>query len=115
MTYQIESVDDWPSGDTRVFPFVVKDSDSSDDFFDITDADISWKLVDTLTSNTVLDSSNSDVTIVVNNASEGKFEVRVDKDATGGLDDSFREIIEITDSRGDKTTWAGRVEIDEVT
>lgn len=114
MTYQIDSVDDWPSGDTRVFPFIVKDNDSSDEFFDITDADISWELADIVTSDTVIDDSDSTVTIVVNNASEGNFEVRVDKDATDGLDGDYREIITIVDSRGDKTTWAGRIEIDDL-
>jgi len=114
MPYQIESVNNWPAGDTRIFPFIVEDEDSDSEFFDLSGADIEWKLKDTVTDEVVLSLDDSGVSSTITNATEGKFEVEVDKSATSELEGRFREIIQITDSRGNLSTWNGRVEIEDI-
>jgi hypothetical protein len=114
MTYQIETIDDWPSGDTRVFPFVVKDEDSSDENFDLQGATFTWQLKDTISSEIVLDDSDTGVNIDVTDEAGGEFEVKVEKEVTSDLEGTFREIIKIEDSRGNKTTWNGRVVIEDI-
>lgn len=116
MSHTIESVEHWPSGDTRIFPFVVPDEDSDVDDArkDITAATVDWKLEDTTTGDTVISESDSGVDVNITNASEGEFEVEVDKSATEDLADTYREIIKITDSAGNRSSWAGRVKISEI-
>jgi hypothetical protein len=115
MTYQIQKIDNWPSGDTRIFPFIVPDEDDpNSDRKDITSADISWKLKDTLEENIVLDDSDSGVSINVTDASNGEFEVVVEKEATESLEGRYREIIQIVDAVNNRSTWTGQVEIEDV-
>lgn len=116
MSHTIESVEHWPSGDTRIFPFVVPDEDSDveDARKDIASANIEWKLEDSTTGNTVLSDSDSGVSTTITDASNGEFEVEVDKTATESLEGTYREIIKITDSAGNRSSWAGRVEISKI-
>lgn len=116
MSHTIESVEHWPSGDTRVFPFVVPDEDSDVDGArkDITAATISWKLEKTASGTVVLSDSDSGVSTTITDASNGEFEVEVDKTATESLEGTYREIIKITDSAGNRSSWAGRVEISKI-
>lgn len=116
MSHTIEYVEHWPSGDTRIFPFVVPDEDSDieEERKNITAADIKWKLEDPITGDTVLSETDSGVDVNITNASEGEFEVKVDKSATENLADTYREIIRITDSAGNRSSWAGRVKISEI-
>lgn len=115
MTYQIEKIDNWPAGDTRVFPFIVPNEDDPDsDRKDISSAEITWKLKDVLDEEVVLDESDSGVNINITDASNGELEVRVEKGATSDLEGRYREIIRVVDATGDQSTWNGRVQIEDI-
>lgn len=115
MTYKIEKIDEWPSGDTRVFPFTVpNEDDESSEFKDITNADITYKIKDPLAETVVLDDSNSDVNINIVDATNGELEVRVEKEATQDLDGKYREIIQITDALGNRASWTGKIHIENI-
>jgi hypothetical protein len=115
MTYQIEKIDDWPAGDTRVFPFIVPDEDDPDsDRKDISGIDVTWQLKDIIDEQVVLDDSDSGVNITVTDASNGELEVQVEKGATSDLEGRYREIIQIVDATNDQSTWAGQVQIEDI-
>lgn len=114
MTHTIESVDHWPEGDTRIFPFAVTDEDTSNDRLDITGADIEWKLRDASKSEDVLSLNDTGVSLNITSATNGEFEVEVTKEATEDLEGDYREIIQITESSGERSSWTGRVKISAI-
>lgn len=115
MTYKIEKIDEWPSGDTRVFPFTVPDEDDANsEFKDITNAEVTYKIKDPLNETVVLDDGNSDVNINITDASNGELEVRVEKEATQGLEGKYREIIQITDTLGNRASWTGKIHVEDI-
>lgn len=117
MTHTIESVDHWPEGDTRVFPFIVpdRDADSEDARLNLSGADITWRLQNASTGEDVLDLSSDGVVLNIVSDINGEFEIRVEKEASEGIEGRFREIIRIVDDEGNRSTWKGRVNISKVT
>ena len=114
MSYEIEEIKDWPSGDTRVFPFYVLDEDSDNEYLNISGAQIDWKLVRSIDSETVLSLGDSGVSSTIIEPNDGHFEIHVEKDATQDLEGEYREILKIVDSEGRQSSWEGRVEIEDI-
>lgn len=115
MTYQIEEIDDWPTGSTRILPFQVpNEDDANSDWKDITGADITWELKDRLDDSVVLDGSDSNVSIDITDGTNGEFEVVIEKEATDDIEGKYREVIIITDATGDREKWNGQVHIEDI-
>jgi hypothetical protein len=101
-----------PAGDTRKLPITVTKENGST--FELGGAEIKWKLQDTRTRDVVLSIDDSGVSIVDRIDSEGKFEIKLDTEATIDLEPSdYREKLQIYDSNGNRTTWIGKVYITE--
>lgn len=114
MSNTIESIEDWPKGDTRILPFSVIDEDAGGEDMDITNADISWRLRDSVREEEVLSLDDEYVTLTITDALSGEFEITIEKEATEDISGNFREIIEIVDPEGRRHSWTGRVEIDTI-
>lgn len=114
MSNTIESITDWPEGDTRILPFSVIDEDEGGEPMDITDGDVSWSLQDNVRDEEVLSLDDEYVTLDLTDVVNGEFVITIEKEATEDISGNFREIIEIVDSQGRRHTWTGRVEIDSL-
>lgn len=109
MTLEIDgAIPKFPAGDTKILPFDVDDEDGSD--FSIDGADIVWKLQDTRTRKDKLTLSDVGVSIQNRDNQNGKFEIKLEKEATADLGETdYREILQITDANGNRTTWVGEI------
>ena len=114
MTHTIDSVRNWPSGDTRIFPFTVLDEDSDGEPLNIIGADINWYLRDRVSSDKVLSLDSDGVSLEIVEASEGKFEISVEKTATEDISGQFREIVILTDADDNRTRWSGTIRIKDI-
>ena len=114
MTHTIDSVDNWPSGDTRIFPFTVLDKDSNGEPLDITNANIDWYLRDRISSNKVLSLNSNGVSLEIVEPSKGKFEISVEKTATEDISGQFREMVILTDANHNRTRWSGTIRIKDI-
>lgn len=112
MSHTIARADHLPQSDAKVLPFIVRDKGGSR--LDLTGANISWQLRVRSPYEPALSLDDPGVSIVDRVDGQGEFAIRVDTDATGGLEArTYRERLRITDSAGDQTTWIGEVPIVE--
>lgn len=112
MSHTIESTEHIPQTDAKVLPFVVRNEDG--DRIDITNATIAWELRERAPYDPVLSLSDAGVSVVSRVDGQGEFAIRLDTDATAGLEPRvYRERVRVTDSDGDQTTWIGKVPIVE--
>ena len=96
-----------PKGDAKIIPFVLTDEDTGEPL-DVDNISITWKLEDTRTREDVLSLDDDGVQITFRDSSTGKVQIKIDTNATNELDSSdYREILQVTDSDGDRTTWVG--------
>ena len=110
MTHTITATDHLPQSDAKVLPFVVRNEDG--ERLDLTNAEIEWQLRARSPYEPALSLSDPGVNIVDRVDEQGEFAIRVDTDATDGLEArTYRERLRITDSAGDQTTWIGEVPI----
>lgn len=110
MSHTIERTEHIPQTDAKVLPFVVKNEDG--DRIDLSGASIVWELRERAPYDPVLSLSDTGVSVVDRVDGQGEFSIRLDTDATAGLEArTYRERVRITDSSGDQTTWIGEVPI----
>ena len=112
MSHTIKRTEHVPQSDAKILPFVVRNESGSR--VDLTGATISWQLRKRPPYEPALSLSDSGVRIVDRVDGQGEFAIRIDTDATAGLEaTTYRERLRITDSAGDQTTWIGEVPIVE--
>ena len=114
MTHTIDSVHNWPSGDTRIFPFTVLDKDSDGEPLNITNADINWYLRDRVSSDKVLSLDSDGVSLEIVEPFKGEFEISVEKTATEDISGQFREVVILTDADNNRTRWSGTIRIEDI-
>lgn len=108
MTLHIEPTVKFPQGDKRKIQFQIVDEDGDPE--DTTDYEIEWVLQDTRTREEVLSTDDTGVSIDARDDYIGKFDILLETDATDDLTPSdYREVLQITDTDGDQTTWVGEV------
>ena len=97
---EIEEIVDTITNETRKLEFTAKEDGSKKD---ISGATIEWSLADS--DGVVLDDSDSEVTITIQDALNGRFDVDVDTiDAPAGV---YRQRVELTDGKGRVTRSTG--------
>jgi len=112
MTLQIEPTVEFPRGDKRRIQFQILDDEGNEE--DTTDYEIEWVLQDTRTREEVLSLDDTGVSIDARDDYIGKFDVLLETDATNDLSPSdYREVLQVTDSDGNRTTWVGRIVLTE--
>lgn len=112
MVLEIERELKFPRGDKRRVQFQVVDEDG--DPLPVEDFDISWVLQDTRTRDTVLDLDSDGVILDVVESSAGKISIVLKTTSTSDLQSTdYREVLQVTDPDGDRTTWVGRIILTE--
>jgi len=97
---EIEEIVDTITNETRKLEFTAKEDGSKKD---ISGATIEWSLADS--DGVVLDDSDPEVTITIQDALNGRFDVDVDTiDAPAGV---YRQRVELTDGKGRVTRSTG--------
>ena len=110
MSNKIDRSDDVPRTDAKVLPFVVRNEDG--ERIDITGATIVWELRARAAHEPSLSLEDVGVEVINRVNDQGKFEIRLDTDATEDLEPrTYRERVRITDTSGDQTTFIGEVPI----
>ena len=110
MSHTIDRSDKVPRTDAKVLPFVVRNKDG--ERIDITGATIVWELRARSAYEPALSLEDVGVEVINRVNDRGEFEIRLDTDATEGLEPrTYRERVRITDTDGDQTTWIGEVPI----
>ena len=110
MSNKIDRSDDVPRTDAKVLPFVVRNQDG--ERIDITGATIVWELRARAAHEPSLSLEDVCVEVINRVNDRGEFEIRLDTDATEGLEpQTYRERVRITDTDGDQTTFIGEVPI----
>ena len=110
MSNKIDRSDHVPRTDAKVLPFVVRNQDG--ERIDITGATIVWELRARAAHEPSLSLEDVGVEVINRVNDQGKFEIRLDTDATEDLEPrTYRERVRITDTSGDQTTFIGDVPI----
>ena len=112
MTLNIEPTVRFPRGDKRRIQFQIVDEDK--DPIDTTDYSIEWVLQDTRTRDQVLSLEDNGVSIDARDDYIGKFDILLKTTSTSDLQSTdYREVLQVTDPDGDRTTWVGRIILTE--
>ena len=103
---EIQAIDDTITNETRILEFTATENGSARS---LTDPEIEWSLKDK--SGVVLDTSDSEVTVTVIDADNGRFNVTVDTiDAPAGV---YTQRVELTDVNGRVTRSTGTYRLRE--
>ena len=112
MSHTIQRTEHVPKSDAKIIPFVVRNKSGSR--VDLTGAMISWELRKRPSYDPALSLQDAGVRIVNRVDGQGEFAIRLDTDATAGLEaTTYRERVRLVDSSGDQTTFIGEVPIVE--
>lgn len=104
---EIEQTVRVPRGDAKIVPFILTDEDN-DEPLDVENIEITWQLEDTRTRDDILSLEDNGVQIVFRDPSTGEVQIKIETDATKDLRATdYREVLQVTDSDGDRTTWVG--------
>ncbi len=96
-----------PEGDAKIIQFVLEDQDSGDPL-EVSTFDINWKLQDTRTREDILSLDDDGISVIFTDDSEGLIQIKLNTNSTNGLKKTdYREVLQITDDSGDRTTWVG--------
>jgi len=113
MSVTIARSDPIPRTDTKLLPFTIVDDDTGD-AVDLTGATITWELRKRTSYDAELTLDDEGVSITDRDNEAGEFTVRIEQDATEGLEfTTYRERLRIVDAGGNQTTWIGEVPIVE--
>jgi len=112
MSVTIARSDPIPRTDTKLLPFTIVDD--TGDAVDLTGATITWELRKRASYDAALTLDDEGVSITDRDNEAGEFTVRIEQDATEGLEfTTYRERLRIVDGVGNQTTWIGEVPIVE--
>lgn len=115
MVHEIRTVEDYVEGDSLSMKFDVDSLDSGLQINNLTTDQIEWDLRPrSQYFDPVLDKGDAGVSLSIDNASEGKFTVRLEDGATDGLDGRNTQVITITGANGSTSTVTGKLIISGV-
>lgn len=111
MTYELDGTITHPQGDARRISYTVTEEDSGN-AVNLTGGTIEWQLNKTREDATVLDLSDSGVSIENRDNGGGTFDVKLSTGTTSDLAIGlYEEVVQVTDSAGDRTTWVGSFQV----
>lgn len=113
MSVTIARSDPIPRTDTKLLPFTIVDDETGNPV-DLSGATLVWELRERTSYDAALTLDDAGVAITERDNPAGEFTVRIEQDATEGLEfETYRERLRIVDADGNQTTWIGEVPIVE--